>query len=65
MRTGPLSKPTELLHEHGLSIPHIHTRYDITKAVTQLGYDPQHNFEQFLNRLRHEPEPPLPFTLSD
>ena len=56
---------TELLHEHGLAIPHIHTRYDITKAVTYLGYDPQHNFEQFLHRLRHEPYPALPFSLSE
>lgn len=56
---------TALLHEHGLSIPHIHTRYDITKAVTLLGYDPQHNFEQFLHRLGHEPNPPLPFTVSE
>ncbi len=55
---------TELLYEHGLSLPHIHTRYDISKAVTTLGYDPQHNFEQFLHRLRTEPDPPLPFTIS-
>jgi UDP-glucose 4-epimerase len=43
---------TELLSAHGMVIPLIHTRYDITKAVTMLGYDPQHNFEQFLSRLR-------------
>lgn len=41
----------DLLAKHGLSVPNIHTRYDITKAVTMLGYDPQHNFEQFLKRL--------------
>lgn len=45
-----------LLADHGLAIPAIHTRFDITKAVTVLGYDPQHNFEQFLDRLR-ETEP--------
>ncbi len=42
----------ELLAEHGLVVPRVHTRYDITKAVTQLGYDPQHNFDQFLAALR-------------
>jgi len=56
---------TALLAEHGLEIPLVHTRYDITKAVTMLGYDPQHNFEQFLARLRREDVPsadrPLPF----
>jgi nucleoside-diphosphate-sugar epimerase len=41
-----------LLAEHDLRIPHVHTRFDISKAVTTLGYDPQHNFEQFLDRLR-------------
>jgi UDP-glucose 4-epimerase len=41
-----------LLAEHDLRVPHIHTRFDISKAVTMLGYDPQHNFEQFLDRLR-------------
>lgn len=40
------------LANHGLSVPAIHTRYDISKAVTMLGYDPQHNFEQFLAQLR-------------
>jgi nucleoside-diphosphate-sugar epimerase len=42
----------ELLATHGLYVPHIHTRYDIGKAVSILGYEPQHNFEQFLTRLR-------------
>lgn len=42
----------DLLAEHGLAVPHVHVRYDIRKAVEWLGYDPQHNFEQFLNRLR-------------
>ncbi len=42
---------TELLAQHGLHVPHIHTRYDIRKAA-ELGYEPQHNFEQFLSRLR-------------
>jgi nucleoside-diphosphate-sugar epimerase len=42
----------ELLANHGLHVPHIHTRYDISKAVSMLGYEPQHNFEQFLSRLR-------------
>jgi UDP-glucose 4-epimerase len=42
----------EILAEHGIAIPTVHTRYDISKAVTTLGYDPQHNFEQFLARLR-------------
>lgn len=41
-----------LLGQHRLSIPRIHQRYDITKAVAVLGYDPQHNFEQFLGQLR-------------
>lgn len=56
---------TALLAEHGLQVPLVHTRYDITKAVTTLGYDPQHNFEQFLARLRREgapsPDRSLPF----
>ncbi len=43
---------TELLTQHGLHVPKIHTRYDNTKAATMLGYEPQHNFEQFLARLR-------------
>lgn len=42
----------KLLGEHDLRVPHVHHMYDITKAVTMLGYDPQHNFEQFLERLR-------------
>jgi nucleoside-diphosphate-sugar epimerase len=42
----------ELLAEHGLAVPKIHTRYNIDKAVTTLGYAPQHNFGQFLARLR-------------
>src|SRR5262249_48707579 len=33
----------ELLADHGLAVPRIHTRYDITKAQTVLGFDPQHN----------------------
>lgn len=41
-----------LLKKHGLTVPKVHHRYDITKAVTQLGYKPQHNFEQFLDRLQ-------------
>ncbi len=43
---------SELLAEHGLSVPLVHHRYDIRKAATWLGYDPQHNFEQFLAMLR-------------
>ena len=39
---------SDLLAEHGMSIPLVHHRYDIRKAATWLGYDPQHNFEQFL-----------------
>ena len=42
----------ELLAQHGLSVPLVHHRYDIRKAVTWLGYDPQHNFDQFLSALR-------------
>jgi len=45
----------ELLAEHGLTVPRVHHRYDITKAQTILGYSPQHNFEEFLARLRREP----------
>lgn len=41
-----------LLGQHKLSVPRIHHRYDITKAVALLGYDPQHNFDQFLSQLR-------------
>ena len=43
---------TELLAQHGLPVPKVHTRYDISKAAEVLGYEPQHNFEQFLSRLR-------------
>jgi nucleoside-diphosphate-sugar epimerase len=43
---------TDLLLEHGMNVPHVHHRYDINKAVTWLGYDPQHNFEQFLSAVR-------------
>ena len=42
----------EILTEHGLSVPHIHTQFDISKAVSMLGYDPQHNFDQFLAKLK-------------
>jgi len=42
----------ELLAAHHLLVPQVHMRFDIGKAVTVLGYDPQHNFEQFLERLR-------------
>lgn len=38
----------ELLARHNLHVPHIYTRYDISKAVSVLGYDPQHNFDEFL-----------------
>ncbi len=41
----------EILTAHGLPAPKVHHRYDIAKAIEQLGYDPQHNFEQFLARL--------------
>ena len=43
---------TALLAQQKLSVPRIHLRYDITKATALLGYDPQHNFDQFLARLR-------------
>jgi UDP-glucose 4-epimerase len=43
-----------LLAQHGLSVPRIHTRFDISKAQAVLGYDPEHNFDQFLIRLRKE-----------
>ncbi len=43
----------KLLSEHDLRVPHVHHGYDITRAITLLGYDPQHNFEQFLDRLQH------------
>ena len=42
----------DLLAEYGLAVPLVHHRYNIEKAVTMLGYDPEHNFEQFLSRLR-------------
>lgn len=45
----------ELLANRGLSVPRIHTHYDISKAQTVLGYGPSHNFEEFLSRLRREP----------
>lgn len=45
----------ELLREHKLTLPKIHTRFDISKAQRVLGYAPQHNFEQFLQRLRESP----------
>lgn len=44
---------TALLKSHGLRIPQIHHRQDITKAVTLLGYDPQYNFDQFLSEMKH------------
>ena len=44
----------DLLAMHGLSVPRIHTRFDISKAQEKLGYAPEHNFEQFLGRLRAE-----------
>lgn len=42
----------ELLHAHHLRAPRVHLRYNIDKAITTLGYDPQNNFEQFLSQLR-------------
>lgn len=42
----------ELLHAHHLRAPRVHLRYNIDKAITTLGYDPQYNFEQFLSQLR-------------
>jgi nucleoside-diphosphate-sugar epimerase len=44
----------ELLAEHGLATPRIHIHYDITKAQTKLGYEPEHNFEEFLAKLRRQ-----------
>jgi len=44
----------ELLARHGLTVPPILTRFDISKASSMLGYEPQHNFDQFLARLREE-----------
>ncbi len=43
---------TELLTQHGLHVPRIPYLPIINKATEQLGYDPQHNFEQFLSELR-------------
>src|SRR5688572_12974726 len=45
----------ELLARHNLRIPKIHTRYDIGKAQSVLGYEPEHNFDQFLKRLKKAP----------
>jgi nucleoside-diphosphate-sugar epimerase len=42
----------ELLARHNLRIPKIHTRYDISKAQSVLGFEPEHNFDQFLKRLK-------------
>ncbi len=42
----------ELLQAHHLRAPRVHLRYNIDKAITMLGYDPQYNFEQFLHQLR-------------
>jgi nucleoside-diphosphate-sugar epimerase len=42
----------ELLATHHLHLPRVHLRYNIDKAITRLGYDPQYNFEQFLSQLR-------------
>jgi nucleoside-diphosphate-sugar epimerase len=44
----------ELLKKHDLSVPKIHTLFDISKAQRVLGYEPQYNFEQFLQRLQAE-----------
>ena len=44
---------TDILAANGLTVPHIHHRYDITKAASILGYEPQHNFEQFLADLKN------------
>jgi nucleoside-diphosphate-sugar epimerase len=44
----------ELLAGHQLKVPKVWNRFDITKAQKMLGYQPQHNFEQFLNRLKQE-----------
>ena len=46
---------TELLARHNLRVPKIHTRYDIAKAQSVLGYEPEHNFDQFLKRLKKAP----------
>ncbi len=44
----------EVLARHGLHVPHIQYRFDNTKAIDTLGYDPEHNFEQFISRLRKD-----------
>ena len=44
----------ELLAENGLAAPRIHVRYDIGKAQSKLGYEPEHNFEEFLARLKRQ-----------
>lgn len=45
---------TELLEHHHLTAPRVPYKYDISKAVNMLGYQPEHNFEQFLSLLRQE-----------
>jgi nucleoside-diphosphate-sugar epimerase len=40
-----------LLKRHGLQVGPIGRRFDISKARRLLGYEPEHNFEQFLARL--------------
>lgn len=45
----------ELLLLHGLMVPKVYHRWDIHRAETVLGYAPEHNFDQFLARLRREP----------
>lgn len=52
----------DLLAYNGLFVPPIHTRYDISKAVSVLGYDPEHNFEQFLHDLRQADRKAQPAT---
>ncbi|MCS6778027.1 MAG: NAD(P)-dependent oxidoreductase [Chloroherpetonaceae bacterium] len=47
----------ELLAEHGIAVPTVHHRYDISKAVTLLGFDPEHTFERFLAELRQRSTP--------
>jgi nucleoside-diphosphate-sugar epimerase len=42
----------DILNYHHLRVPRVHLRYNIDKAITELGYDPQFNFEQFLSMLR-------------
>lgn len=43
---------TELLAKHGLHVPLVTHLPVINKAIEMLGYDPQHNFEQFLSQLQ-------------